>query len=82
MKRVASLIVLGLCALPGLASVPSITGKTKPSPRLTPPQQLPAQPAMQIPPTIQRPLLNLNVVEALEQLAVDLMLRRFTLTVE
>ena len=63
MKRLASLIVLGVCAWPSLASAPVRATKSKPKPRIVQPNQMPGQPAMRIPPTIPEPL-GLRLLEA------------------
>ena len=64
MKRLASLIVLGVCAWPSLASAPVRATKSKPKPRIVHPNQVPGQPAMRIPPTIPMPLLSSRLLEA------------------
>lgn len=75
MKRLAVLIILGLCALPGVASVPVVTGKTKANTRPVLPNPLPGQPAMQIPPTIQRPFVETDVlVECTQRIMIGFIL--------
>ena len=62
MTRLATVIALGLCALPGLASAPQPATKTKVKPRAVLPNPPPNVP-MQIPPTIREPVLSSRVIE-------------------
>jgi hypothetical protein len=71
MKRIVSLLVLGLGAWPALASVPDRATKTRQQPKALVPQQLLGVP-MQIPPTIPQVQVDPQLFNAVVKPALEL----------